>query len=124
MKKILIIDDDEVLSGLLQLTLELEGHHVETAPDGSRGLRMATSSHFDLIILDLVMPQVDGIRFLRLLKDRGAAAPPIVILSSAIESEGAGQFSELGVVDAARKPVEPARLVAIVERALGTPARG
>ena len=120
MQKILIVDDDTVLSGLLQMTLELEGYHVETAADGKIGLAMASGQHWDLIILDLVMPQIDGIRFLRVLADRGVSRPPIMLLSSALDNQNVEQFRDLGVVDAARKPVEPDRLIAIVGRILGT----
>lgn len=118
MKSILIIDDDKVLSGLLQMTLELEGYRVATAEDGDVGLQALKAQNYDLVILDLVMPRIDGIKFLRLLHDSGAARPPIVVLSSALGADGAEQFRALGVVDAVRKPVEPDRLIAIVATAL------
>lgn len=119
MARILIIDDDEILSGLLQLTLELEGYAVECAGDGDIGLKRACAEDFDLIILDLVMPRMDGIKFLRLLNDSGAARPPVMIVSSAASGPPTDQHRALGVVDIARKPVEPAELVARVRRALG-----
>lgn len=116
--RILIIDDDPILAGLLQLTLELEGHQVATAEDGAAGLDLVNSEHFDLILLDLVMPKIDGIKFLRLLAEKGDARPPVMIVSSAINEELTDQHRALGVVDIARKPVEPDELVARVSRAL------
>lgn len=117
-QRILIIDDDVILSGLLQLTLEVEGFDVETAGDGDEGLTMVKSRHFDLILLDLVMPQMDGIKFLRLLNESGVDRPPIMIVSSATGTEITDQHQALGVVDIARKPVEPAELIVRAKKAL------
>jgi len=115
---ILIVDDDEILSGLLQLTLELEGHEVDTAADGAVGLKKMREGNFDLVLLDLVMPRVDGIKFLRLRHDEGGPMPPVLIISSTSGEEVTGLSGELGVVGFVRKPVEPARLVKLVGQAL------
>ncbi|MEM8725671.1 MAG: response regulator [Pseudomonadota bacterium] len=122
--RILVIDDDPILAGLLQLTLELEGYEVSVASDGDAGMKMVTTERFDLILLDLVMPKIDGIKFLRLLAESGAHRPPVMIVSSAIEENLTDQYRALGVVDIARKPVEPAELVKRARRALanGAPA--
>ncbi len=115
---ILIVDDDEILSGLLQLTLELEGHEVDTAADGAIGLKKMREGNFDLVLLDLVMPRVDGIKFLRLRLDEGGPMPPVLIISSTSGEEVSSMPSELGVVGFVRKPVEPARLVRLIGQAL------
>ena len=124
--KILIVDDDTILSGLLQLTLELEGYAVETAHDGAEALDVLERSGFDLIILDIVMPKMDGIKFLRLFHDRSLATgkpqPPILILSSAVDSQLTEQQQAMGVVGVARKPIEPAALVQRVAEALAAGA--
>lgn len=117
-ERILIIDDDPILAGLLQLTLELEGYEVTTAEDGAAGLEYVAAEHFDLIVLDLVMPKIDGVKFLRLLTDRGGNRPPVMIVSSAIEEKITDQHRALGVVDIARKPVEPDELVKRARRAI------
>ena len=120
--RILIVDDDTILSGLLQLTLELEGYEVETAHDGAEALAMLQSAGFDLIILDIVMPKMDGIKFLRLFHDRsiaeGRIQPPIIVLSSAVDGTLTQQQRAMGVVGVARKPIEPATLVRHVGEAL------
>ena len=116
--RILIIDDDVILAGLLQLTLELEGFEVDTAPDGDEGLALVRQKPFDLILLDLVMPKMDGIKFLRLLNESEAKRPPIMIVSSATGTELTEQHRAMGVVDIARKPVEPAMLVERAKAAL------
>lgn len=121
-QKILVIDDDTILSGLLQLTLELEGYLVETAPDGMEALAMLQAGSFDLIILDIVMPKMDGIKFLRVFHDRCLAEarvqPPIIVLSSAVDNALTDQQRAMGVVAVARKPIEPMALVERVGEAL------
>lgn len=121
-QKILVIDDDTILSGLLQLTLELEGYLVETAPDGMEALAMLQAGSFDLIILDIVMPKMDGIKFLRVFHDRCLAEarvqPPIIVLSSAVDNALTDQQRAMGVVGVARKPIEPMALVERVGEAL------
>ncbi len=116
--RILVIDDDPILAGLLQLTLQLEGYDVDVASDGDAGLKQVKAARFDLILLDLVMPKIDGIKFLRLLAESGAHRPPVMIVSSATEEKLTEQHRALGVVDIARKPVEPAELVKRAARAL------
>lgn len=118
--RVLIIDDDVILAGLLQLTLELEGFEVDTAADGDEGLALVRQKPFDLILLDLVMPRMDGIKFLRLLNDSEAKRPPVMIVSSATGTELTEQHRAFGVVDIARKPVEPAMLVKRAKAALAT----
>ena len=117
-KRILVIDDDAILAGLLQLTLQLEGYDVETAEDGEVGLARVRADHFDLILLDLVMPNVDGIKFLRLLRESSAQSPPVMIVSSATDGVLTDQHRAMGVIDIARKPVEPSLLVERVAAAL------
>lgn len=117
-QKILIIDDDRILAGLLQLTLELEGYDVAVVSDGGQGLKRIESESFDLILLDLVMPGIDGLKFLRLLSDSGLARPPVMIVSSAIDEGLTPHHRGLGVVDIARKPIEPAQLVIRAKRVL------
>jgi CheY-like chemotaxis protein len=116
--RILFVDDDEILSGLMQMTLELEGYVVDIAANGEEALAAMRQGEYDVILLDLVMPRIDGIRFLRLLADSGLKAPPVVLVSSAASEELARLHRELLVVGFARKPVEPGKLVQLVEAAL------
>ncbi|MBX7494628.1 response regulator [Qipengyuania sp. 6B39] len=115
---ILIVDDDEILAGLLQLTLEIEGYDVSTAFDGAQGMARLAEGGIDLVVLDLVMPRMDGVRFLRLLNEQGAARPPVIVISSTAGNEVSDEFRALGVVAIARKPVEPTWLVDEIARAL------
>jgi len=116
--RILIIDDDDLLSEMLKLTLELEGFEAHTAPHGLAGMEQVRASRFDLIILDLVMPKMDGVKFLRVLNDSDLHRPPILIISASADNVLDNAHRALGVVGISRKPLEPAKLVANVKAAL------
>ena len=116
--RVLIVDDDVILANLLKLTLELEGFLVEVAHDGQAGLAMLGEAEFGLVVLDLVMPNVDGVRFLRLLDKQAGPRPRIMVLSSAIEGELTDAWRALGVVDLLRKPIAPSELVGRAQRIL------
>lgn len=120
--RILIIDDDDLLSEMLKLTLELEGFDAHTAPHGLAGMEQLRARPFDLIILDLVMPTMDGVKFLRVLNDSDLPRPPILIISASADNVLDDAHRALGVVGVSRKPLEPARLVANVKAALAAAA--
>ncbi len=115
---ILIVDDDEILASLLELTLEIEGYRVSTAHDGEQALVRMAQGGIDLVVLDLVMPKMDGVRFLRVLNEKGEARPPVIVISSTAGNSLSDEFRSLGVVAIARKPVEPAWLVSEIGTAL------
>jgi DNA-binding response OmpR family regulator len=79
--KILIVDDDEGVTQTFARMLRLEGYQVHTAVDAERGLKEAEQSHPDAIILDLRMPLVDGVGFLRRLRanDRHRSTPVAIV---------------------------------------------
>lgn len=60
MKRILIVEDEESIRKLLKLNLELEGYEVVQAADGKTGMELTTGQHFDLILLDVMLPEIDG----------------------------------------------------------------
>jgi CheY-like chemotaxis protein len=105
-KAILVVDDDELVSEMLAAMLVLEGYDVATAENGAVGLDLLARRHFDLVLLDLVMPHMDGIRFLRLLPERIAAPPPIIVVSASVTGDIAQAVRMPGVVGVSRKPVQ------------------
>jgi DNA-binding response OmpR family regulator len=117
-RRILLIDDDELLSDLLSSLLVMEGYDVATAPDGEAGLLALDQGSFDLIVLDLLMPRMDGLRFLKELAARDGAQPPVLVLSASAAGGAAEAARASGVVDVMRKPVEPGVLLAAIARVL------
>ena len=109
---ILVVDDDPGLRALVSATLELEGHSVLTAADGSIALSVVESTNPMMILLDKAMPRLDGPGFVRELKARGFRIPIIVISGS----EGGPIFAqEIHAEGFIRKPFKVPQLIDTVE---------
>jgi DNA-binding response OmpR family regulator len=120
-RRILFIEDDRLISDMYRMNLEGEGFAVEVAPDGESGARIALADPPDLILLDILLPRLDGIEVLRLLRaDRGTRHLPVLILSNAVGLGGREEEARsLGIVDWVIKAnVTPAGLVTRVSRIL------
>ncbi len=117
-KKILVIDDDPGLSQLLRISLEREGFQVFNAGGGQEGLRMAYEHQPDLIILDIMMPEMDGWATCQRL--RSVSDTPILILSAREEQDAVVRGLSLGADDYVIKPCSfeelRARIYALLRR--------
>lgn len=111
-KTILIVEDDANIRELLHLYLEQEGYHIETAQDGADGLRMFKRVHPDLVLLDLMMPVMDGTQMIREL--RGFSKTPVIILTAKGEVFDKVALLELGADDYITKPFEMREVIARV----------
>jgi two-component system OmpR family response regulator len=123
MPTILVVDDDAHLREVLQYALEKEGFKVETAKDGAEGLARAEREEIDLVVLDILMPELDGLEVCRRL--RAKRSVPIIFLSSKGEDEVDRIVGlELGGDDYLPKPFSPRELCARVRAVLrrGRPA--
>jgi DNA-binding response OmpR family regulator len=119
MPKILVIEDNAALASGIEYNLGLEGHEVQIAEDGRRGLALAREWAPDLVILDLMLPDVDGLDICRTLRGDPATAsvPIIMVTAKAEESDRIGGL-ELGADDYLTKPFSPNELVARVRALL------
>lgn len=116
---ILIADDEPVNRALLQRRLEREGYHVLTARNGSEAVRQVKEVHPDLVILDVMMPEMDGMDACRLLKESEATRDiPIIFLSARDETEIKVSGLSLGADDYISKPFEAEELIARVHVAI------
>jgi DNA-binding response OmpR family regulator len=124
MKKVLVIDDEPTLVATLRYNLEREGYQVITASDGDSGLSLARSNRPDLIILDLMLPVIDGFEVCRLL--RREMTVPILMLTAKADEVDKVVGLELGADDYVTKPFSMrellARVRALLRRAEATPA--
>jgi DNA-binding response OmpR family regulator len=112
MARILIIEDSADLAAGLRYNLELEGFAVETAEDGREGLRLARSNPPDLLILDLMLPGMDGYHILQTLRSEGRQLP-VLILSARGEVEDKVRGFRL---DADQYVTKPFPLLELIER--------
>lgn len=115
-KTILIADDEERLISLVRAYLDQEGFHVVTARNGREALFAAREAKPDLIILDLMMPEMDGYEFMRL--HRREQDTPIIVLTAKVEEPDRVLGLELGADDYMTKPFSPRELVARVRAVL------
>lgn len=98
--KVLIVDDDAFLSGIYATKLELEGFQVVTARDGEEGLKAAGSEKPDIILLDVLMPKLDGFEALKRLKqDESTKGIPVIMLTNLGQKEDIEQALEAGAQD-------------------------
>jgi DNA-binding response OmpR family regulator len=119
MAKILIVEDDASILLPLEDNLKLEGYDVATATDGSQGLAMAREGHYDLIILDIMLPKLNGLEVCRQLR-QDKNTTPILMLTAKSQEVDKVLGLELGADDYVTKPFSPrellARLKAILRR--------
>ncbi|BCV20132.1 response regulator [Moorella sp. Hama-1] len=124
MTRILIVDDEVAIQELLRYNLEEAGFEVIGAADGKTALTMVKREHPDLVILDLMLPGMEGLEVCRRLKaDRGTAAIPVIILSARDNEVDKVLGLEIGADDYVTKPFSPRELLCRVKICLrrGTP---
>ncbi len=122
MARLLLIDDDPALLSLLRRTLERAGYEVVTAPNGREGLQRLTTGPFDLLITDIVMPEMEGLELILKLRQSHPALRIIAI-------SGGGQLRPASYLNLARlsgamtvlaKPFELEELLAAVQKLLNS----
>jgi len=122
MARLLVIEDDPAVSMLLRLILENDGHEVLVAEDGSRGVAVATRRSPDAIILDVMMPFMDGFAVLEALReDERTAKVPVMMLSAIQEEALKERCYRLGAQTFVRKPFDAEMLLATVHELLAAP---
>ena len=119
MSRILVAEDDVPIAELIVFTLTRAGHEVVHAADGGQAVLALDERHFDLILLDLMMPVMSGLEVLRGLKaDRRRMGIPVMILSARAREKDLQAGRSAGAVDYLTKPFSLSELVSRVEQAL------
>jgi DNA-binding response OmpR family regulator len=117
--RVLVIDDEAPIRLLCRVNLEAEGMEVLEAADGATGVELARRHHPDAILLDVMMPGVDGWRVAeQLADDAGTGDIPIIFLTARAEVRDRARALDVGGVDYVTKPFNPLDLAAIVRRLL------
>lgn len=119
-KKILIVDDERPIANALALKLNHSGYEAKTAYNGEEAIKVLESEAFDLMLLDLMMPKVDGFGVLDYLKKKGSG-PIAVVTSNLSQEEDAKKAKALGAKDYLVKSNTPlAKIIEHVQKLLGS----
>lgn len=119
-KKILLADDEEDIKIVIKIYLESKGHTVVTAFDGLDAIDKAESEKPDLILLDIMMPIMNGFEVCSRLKENKATASiPIVMLSAASQKDSVEKGLSVGAVDYIIKPFETTKLDEVMTKIFG-----
>ena len=113
--RILVVDDERPIAEILKFSFEREGFEVEMAFDGEEAVAKARASHFDLVILDIMLPKLDGFSVCK--EIRRFSTVPILMLTAKEDEVDKVLGLELGADDYVTKPFSPRELIARV----GTP---
>ncbi|MCP4688468.1 MAG: sigma-54-dependent Fis family transcriptional regulator, partial [Desulfobacterales bacterium] len=114
---ILIVDDEKKMRHLLSIMLERKGHRTAQAGDGGKALKMVEATDYDMVISDIKMPRMDGMAFLKELKERNIPIP-VVFITAFATIDSAVDAMRRGAVDYITKPFEEERILMTVERTL------
>jgi two-component system alkaline phosphatase synthesis response regulator PhoP/two-component system response regulator VicR len=116
-KKILAVDDERAIVRLVQVNLERQGYEVVTAFDGKEALEKVETEHPDLIVLDVMMPYMDGFEVLQNLKKNQATRDiPVIMLTAKAQDADVFRGWQSGVDCYLTKPFNPMELTAFVKR--------
>jgi len=117
---VLVADDDEDILGLVAFRLEQSGYEVAAAKDGEEALRLARELSPALVVLDVMMPRLDGYEVTRRLRDDEATRRiPVILLTARAQEADVARGFESGADDYLRKPFSPRELAARVQAVLG-----
>jgi DNA-binding response OmpR family regulator len=109
---VLVVDDDPVIQKLLQVNFEMEGYDVVIAGDGEEGLSLAREERPDLVLLDVMMPKMNGLDVAAALRaDELTEGIPIIMLSAKAQASDVQAGLDLGVNDYVTKPFDPLELL-------------
>lgn len=117
--KILVVDDDEASCRLMAATFRVEGFEVVVAHRGSTGLERVVVEKPDVILLDIHLPDVDGLQVLQQLKSAHAGLP-VIMLTASTDIKTAVRATQMGAFDYLVKPIDPEEVVICVKRAVET----
>lgn len=119
-KKILVADDEEDIKMVLQMYLENNGYEVVTAFDGLDAVSKIRDERPDLVLMDIMMPVIDGVEVTRQIKaDETTKDIPVIMLTAAAQSSMVEKAMEAGACEYIAKPFEPEHVQQAIEKILG-----
>ena len=119
-ERILVIDDDENIVRILTLYLRSKGYDVVSCKSGSRALSVFTDTKPDLVLLDVLMPEMDGFEVMRQIRANAQWADiPVIFLTADVSPETCEKGGALGAAGFMSKPLEAERMISGVEAVIG-----
>jgi two-component system, OmpR family, alkaline phosphatase synthesis response regulator PhoP len=119
-KSILIVDDDEMVRIALCELLKPEGYEIDTAAGGKDGLDKINNKKYDLLMLDIIMPEMDGLELCRKIRQREECKEiPIVFLTAKSREEDRIMGIDAGASQFLSKPISPEKLLEIISETIG-----
>lgn len=119
MSQVLIIEDDAILQNAYNTVLTMEGFDVETAPDGLEGLKLAQAKKPDIILLDMLMPNMNGQQFLKLFEPLKHPETKVIVFSNIVSPEDVKHAMGMGVVKYLTKSTfTPKEMVSTIKEVL------
>ena len=116
--RILVVDDEPDTLGLIELTLQTAGYQVGTAYGGEDGLNLLRQEPYDLVLLDIMMPDLSGFEVIKRIQIELNQPPPVIFLSARNRPEDREEGQSLGAVDYLVKPTTRGQLLDSIEKAL------
>jgi DNA-binding response OmpR family regulator len=118
-KKILVVDDEPDIHSVIKAVLSKKDYNVQTASDGREALQKLSAEKFDLIILDVLMPNIDGFTVLQRIREGGLIDLPVVMLTAMSSERDMWKGYEKGATYYLTKPFENKQLVNIIDYLIG-----
>ncbi len=115
-KSILVIDDDQMMLKLARAFLEVGGFDVITATDGVSGMKLLRESKVDLVLLDVMMPGLNGYQVLQLIREYSSV--PVIMVTGITDKDSVERFLDLGADDYIAKPFNKEELIARIQHKL------
>ncbi len=124
-KRILVVDDDEMVLMALDELLKPEGYEVQTVTSGTEALQKLDQGGYDLLVLDVIMPEMDGYELCERIREKEKyKETPVIFLTAKSRDEDRAKGLEAGANLYLSKPISPDKLLGIVSDALGSDALG
>jgi len=119
MSRIVVAEDDRAIARLIKFKLERGGYQVDVAEDGAQAVEAVNKAHPDLVLLDVMMPVLNGYQVLKKIKeDQGLRDIPVIMLTARGQEKDIVKGIEMGSLDYIVKPFRPAELLARVNRVI------
>ena len=119
-RKILVVDDEDALRTVLSAELNSEGYDVATAADGTEALAELQKSTFDLVLLDIKMPNMNGFEVLKVIKEKYTDTK-VIMLTGFADLKNAIESKKLGAEDFVSKPYDLVDLLTTIDRVMSEP---